>query len=505
MPELTSRQAHRAAEEIFRLPDLQSRVVAARTTVLLLLVGPWLWTCYRLSARVAEILGAESARWNGALLVALLGLSLSVVPYLTILQTDVAVALAFALTVMACLDYQQRPGWRTSLGMGAALGLGLASKFSSVILIPTVLLSWGVVLVGSRRRDPTGTRRSWLELAIVGLTLLTVVHGVYWVANRNYESESGRDAISAYCRGEGTVIVEDRLERWEAPLLALEQVDPYLAQWLVGFLGVQAQNSIGVYTSYAFGEVRSQGRWWYFPVVLLVKTPLVLIALFLWLLWRRDGPVRIILKRPELAPIAVTTSLYLGLALLSNYNLGIRHLLPIMPFLFLPLALFLAEGRPRLAFSVISLLALESLLLAPLWMSATNTWFLGSHNPTRLALGDGNLEYRQNFGELARWADERRIVGLAVLYPTLAPEVLAAYLPTARLVGQGDAVEPGWYAVNATVEQLVPAILRADPALLRDAGNLQAAASSWRPVWRRIAAGEDRGWAAGTFHIYRVD
>lgn len=505
MPELTSRQAHRAAEEIFRLPDLQSRVVAARTTVLLLLVGPWLWACYRLSARVAEILGAESARWNGALLVALLGLSLSVVPYLTILQTDVAVALAFALTVMACLDYQQRPGWRTSLGMGAALGLGLASKFSSVILIPTVLLSWGVVLVGSRRRDPTGTRRSWLELAIVGLTLLTVVHGVYWVANRNYESESGRDAISAYCRGEGTVIVEDRLERWEAPLLALEQVDPYLAQWLVGFLGVQAQNSIGVYTSYAFGEVRSQGRWWYFPVVLLVKTPLVLIALFLWLLWRRDGPVRIILKRPELAPIAVTTSLYLGLALLSNYNLGIRHLLPIMPFLFLPLALFLAEGRPRLAFSVISLLALESLLLAPLWMSATNTWFLGSHNPTRLALGDGNLEYRQNFGELARWADERRIVGLAVLYPTLAPEVLAAYLPTARLVGQGDAVEPGWYAVNATVEQLVPAILRADPALLRDAGNLQAAASSFRPVWRRIAAGEDRGWAAGTFHIYRVD
>jgi hypothetical protein len=328
---------------------------------------------------------------------------------------------------------------------------------------------------------------------------------VYWVANRNYESESGRDAISAYCRGEGTVIVEDRLERWEAPLLALEQVDPYLAQWLVGFLGVQAQNSIGVYTSYAFGEVRSQGRWWYFPVVLLVKTPLVLIALFLWLLWRRDGPVRNILKRPELAPIAVTTSLYLGLALLSNYNLGIRHLLPIMPFLFLPLALFLAEGRPRLAFSVISLLALESLLLAPLWMSATNTWLLGSHNPTRLALGDGNLEYRQNFGELARWADERRIVGLAVLYPTLAPEVLAAYLPTARLVGQGDAVEPGWYAVNATVEQLVPAILRADPALLRDAGNLQAAASSWRPVWRRIAAGEDRGWAAGTFHIYRVD
>ncbi|MBZ0114665.1 MAG: hypothetical protein K8J08_19545 [Thermoanaerobaculia bacterium] len=504
-PELTSREAHRAAEEIFRLPDLQKRVVAARSTVLLLLVGPWLWACYRLSVRVAEILGGSSARRSGVLLVLLLGLSLSVLPYLTVLQTDVAVALSFVLTVLACLDYQRRPGWKPALAMGAALGVGLASKFSAVILLPTVLVSWGLVVLRSRRRDRSSIGRRWWELVVVGLTLLTVVHGVFWLANWNYESERGRAAISYYCHGEGTVIVEDRLLSWEEPLLALERVDPYAAQWWVGFLGVRAQNSIGVYTSYAFGEVSSQGRWWYFPVVLLVKTPLVLILLSLWLSWNRRGRFIDIVRRSELAPIVVTTLLYLGLALVSNYNLGVRHLLPVMPFLFLPPALYLAETRARPAIAVVLLLAVESLLLAPLWMSATNTWFLGSHNPTRFSLAAGNLEYRQNFGELARWAEEQGIEDLAVLYPTLAAEVLEAYLPTARLVGEGDAVEPGWYAVNVTVEQLVPAILRADPDDLRDAESLAAAASGWRPVWQRIAAGEDRGWAAGTFHIYRVE
>ena len=39
--------------------------------------------------------------------------------------------------------------------------------------------------------------------------------------------------------------------------------DPRLAQWVTGFLGVRIQNRIGVYPSFAFGEVRSAGRWWW--------------------------------------------------------------------------------------------------------------------------------------------------------------------------------------------------------------------------------------------------
>jgi hypothetical protein len=88
------------------------------------------------------------------------------------------------------------------------------------------------------------------------------------------------------------------------------------------------------------------------------------------------------------------------------------------------------------------------------------------------------------------------------MYPVLEPAVLAAYLPDARLVTPGDPIEPGWYAVNVTVEQLVPAVLAARPESLYNYAGLTELAERWSPLWQRVAAGEDHGYVAGTFHLY---
>ena len=135
-------------------------------------------------------------------------------------------------------------------------------------------------------------------------------------------------------------------------------------------------------------------------------------------------------------------------------------------------------------------------------MSATNTWWLADRNPTRLSLGGGDLEYGQNFIQLAKETRRRDIDSLRVLYPVLEPAVLGAYLPDARLVAPGDPIEPGWYAVNVTVEQLVPAVLAARPESLYNYRGLSELATRWRPFWQRVAAGEDHGYVAATFHLY---
>jgi len=85
----------------------------------------------------------------------------------------------------------------------------------------------------------------------------------------------------------------------------------------------------------------------------------------------------------------------------------------------------------------------------------------------------------------------------------LQPEILRPYMPHAELIGPGSQVAPGWYAVSALVEQFVPAILRAEPGALSHEG-LRGLALGYRPIWRRIRQGEDHGWVAGTFHLYRV-
>jgi Dolichyl-phosphate-mannose-protein mannosyltransferase len=469
---------------------LWSATVEARYLVLVFVVLPLLWACFALGRRFGNPA-------TGTVLTLMVALSLGILPQLTILQNDAAVTLAFLLVVLACCRYLEDAGTGNALRIGAAWGLGLAVKFSAALLAPAILLS--VLAAPGLARD---WRRRALQLAALGLVAWAIVDVAYLAANRHYDRRLGREVIADYCENRGTLEVEDRLLAIEEPLFAVESVDPFLAQWLTGMLAVRTQNAVAPYAAYAFGEVRSHGRWWYFPAVLLVKTP---VAVLLAALLALAAAIR---RRPAAVPrrwlpVLAAVAVYGLVAMTSNYNLGVRHLLPVLPLLYLPVARFVARHEIGTAV-LIGALTAESLVLAPLWMSHTNTWWLGARNPTRFALSAGNLEFRQNFVQLARYADRHGIEKLRVLYPTITEPVIRAYLPDARLVREGETIGPGWYAVDVIVEQFVPALLAAPPGSVYDLDNLRRAAQRWLPIWQAIARGEDHGYVAGTFHLYRV-
>ncbi len=478
---------------------LRRATVRGRYVSLVAFTLPLFFACYALGRRFGN-------RRTGVVLSLTVALSLSVLPYLSVLQTDSAAALAFLLTLLQAMRCVERPDPGQAALLGLALGFGLAVKFSAVLLAPVVLLS---VLLA-----PLSWRRRLGRLALIGLVAVMALKVCYLAANRSYSSNLGREQIRAYCDNRGTLTVDDRMRSAENLLLAVEDIDPFLAQWLTGFWGVRLQNEIGVYPSFAFGEVRSAGRWWYFPAVLAIKTPLAILLVGLLALtclrgrWPRLQPSRYArLWRDPAARhwslLGTTVAVYFGVAMTSNYNLSVRHLLPILPLLYLPVARIVARHRSGAA-ALIAALALESLVLAPLWMSQTNTWWLGSRNPTRFVLSAGNLEFRQNFIQLARHADRLGLSELKVIYPGIGEEVITAYLPQARLVAHGDALEPGWYAVNVIVEQFVPALLAARPEDVHAYASLRAAAEDWQPVWHAVRQGEDHGYVAGTFHLYRL-
>ena len=486
-------QAITASRRLFEDPErLQQVRHQARGLILVVFALPFLFACY--------LLGRELAgRRAGALLALAVGLSFNLLPYLSVLQTDTAVGLAFVLTAWMGLRFLRRPSASWAAALGSALGLGLAVKFSGVLLLPIlVIIAWRL-----HARKDVGWRRGFAYLGIATLTALAIVAATYAIANRTYDREAGREAIRLYCRGQGTLAVDDRLRPWEDELLAVERVSPALAQWLVGFAGIRAQNAAGVYPSYAFGEISYQGRWWYFPVVLLVKTPLaLLIATFLaGIGWLRRRQMR---ASPDATILIMTlVGIYLGTAMTSSYNLGMRHLLPIVPFLLLPAVLWAARAMHRTGL-LVCVLALESIAVAPLWMSTTNTWWLGSLNPTRTALSHSNFEAHQNFISLRRHAQELGITQLRVVHPGITASELNAYLPQATIFQNGDEITPGWYAVNAVVEQFLPAVLSARPGELRNQESWQRQAESWAPIWNQIRAGEDHGVAAGTYRLYQV-
>jgi Dolichyl-phosphate-mannose-protein mannosyltransferase len=168
-----------------------------------------------------------------------------------------------------------------------------------------------------------------------------------------------------------------------------------IPRFIDGIRGLIAVDQAGV-LNFLLGEVSFEGWWWYFPVALALKTTLA--SLILALLTKK----RAIL----LAALAV-----LGVAMLSNTNLGVRHILP----LYAPLSVAAASAcvaRKR---------ALVAALLV--WHGAATVIAYPDHFPyfNEIAMGrperyllDSNLDWGQDALRLVRAAREKKIDRIGV-------------------------------------------------------------------------------------------
>ncbi|HXO28190.1 MAG TPA: hypothetical protein VOA80_12645, partial [Thermoanaerobaculia bacterium] len=201
-------------------------------------------------------------------------------------------------------------------------------------------------------------------------------------------------------------------------------------------------------------------------------------------------------RRGFVAILALSAGLYILVAMTSNYNVGLRHLLPILPILYLPAALWAAH-RPRIAMALFAALLAESLALAK------NSWWLGRRDPMRFALSTDSCYYHQNLIALREAAERRGLVPFLVLDPAIGGPQLERYVgPGVGLSPEQTPLAAGWYAVGAAAEVCVPAILRSSPHEMYGYPRYRSIADRWLPAITAVTRqGEDRGFAS-TFHLY---
>jgi hypothetical protein len=207
--------------------------------------------------------------------------------------------------------------------------------------------------------------------------------------------------------------------------------------------------------TYLLGVVSESGLWSYFLVAFLTKTPLPVLLLLVTGLffWRR---VRVDDLFVLLPPV-----LYLMFAVLSGMNLGLRHILPVYPFLFVALGGVAARlwgrgGKAGRAF----------LLLVALWYAAAcagtypdylayfNEVAGGPRNGHKI-LVDSNLDWGQDLKGLKRWMDEHGVRKIQLAYfGTADPAyygINAEYLPgTLFSPYRDDGLRPTHIAVSIT-------------------------------------------------------
>jgi hypothetical protein len=244
------------------------------------------------------------------------------------------------------------------------------------------------------------------------------------------------------------------------------------------------------------GEISGEGFWLYFPIAIAVKTPLpTLLLLVASLILLLDKGSRVAGRRFILLPILV----FLSLAVFSRMNIGLRHILPIYPFLFVWLG-----GSVAMLWASRSSAKRCGVLLLGLWLAWTT---LGSY-PDYLAyfnetvgardryriLVDSNLDWGQDLKSLKPWMDEHKVENIQL-----------AYFGTADPAYYGiDAVhKPGTWSIVLSKPHSSAAALDV-PYIAISATHLVGLHSSPPNPYAKYLLREPLTVIGGSIHIYRV-
>jgi hypothetical protein len=179
--------------------------------------------------------------------------------------------------------------------------------------------------------------------------------------------------------------------------------------WLYGFIYTYGTSMAR--RAFLCGEIRIQGWWYYFPLAMLFKTPLATLislasaAALCVLLLRRNCPR----QWWPICALVIAPIFYMAIAMHSNLNIGLRHILPVYPFLFIFIGVIAAAAyrrAPKITGPVLLLLfaglLTETIAAYPDFIPFFNVAAGGSRGGIRL-LSDANLDWGQDLPALAQW------------------------------------------------------------------------------------------------------
>jgi hypothetical protein len=400
---------------------------------------------------------------SGLLALTLLTFDPNILAHGNLATNDIGVTCFATLTLFAFWRWMIRPTGARAVIAGLTLGLTLVSKFSALYLIPVVM----IILV---------TDRIWKSTSASRLNAKTTLA---------YLAVIGAAACCAIWAGYGFRI--GTLKGYPFP------ARDYLTALQAGTTLVA-----GGKPSFLLGAYSSTGWWYYFPVAFAVKTPLptlILIAASFVFVFRR-GTWRSTL--PVLIPVVI----YFAICLTSTFNIGYRHLLPILPCLFIFTGqLALIDWRTsRLGtgavLAMVVWLIIGSVMIFPHYLTFFNELAGGPSNGYKI-LVDSNLDWGQDLIRLRKYMTEQNI-----------PSVKLSYHGTADPTAYGVVYEPlPSYPYNQWTGDTVPDILLNPPngVYAISANNLQGLRFKNHDLYATFRERKPDAVVGHSIFIYRIN
>jgi hypothetical protein len=384
--------------------EYQALFVRGRTMIILVtvLLGVlvFLWAC--------ELYGWQS----GLAALAMFTVSPTMLAHGHLVTLDMSGALGFTATAYATWRMLRRPSARTAAVVGAALGVATLLKLSGSVLVAALLGSVAASVVGDRDDAGRPGPLRWLGLlALAGAVTVLVVNAGY-----GFEGTLAPLATAKLAEGGRLASIA---ETW--PWLRVPFPRPFVD-------GVDMVLEVGKEHEPSYflaGELSSEGWWYYHLVAFALKTPLPIVAISLlafvaWLAGKGRGSREYCVFLPVLLVFASN-------ALFNSLQIGVRHVLPVYPLLFvgaspwIPAALVAARsstaGRVAAALVLVGAgwLLAGTLRVAPRYLQYFNEVAGGPEGGHRWLI-DSNVDWGQDLLRLREYMDREELEGVHLAY-----------------------------------------------------------------------------------------
>ena len=414
-----------------------------RARFMILLLGAGLGAVLFLWAR--EWLGF----WPAVVALVFYTLEPNIAAHSTLVTTD----LGFAAFMFAAVYFLWRTCRRVTrgnvAGLTIAFALAVVSKFSALVLAPIVALL--VVWAVWRRMSLTPATGAGVIL-LLGVSAWLAVWAIYGFRYAPSATPNWRYNFQS-----------DTQVRSEVPGFAsvvgwIDQHHLLPNVFSQGFLFGQAKANVR--RAFLDGEISDRGWWYYFPFAFAIKTPIALLLMAAGGLGIAFAQ-RLRLGLDNVIFVVVPIAVFMAAAMATRLNIGVRHLLPIYPFVILLAAAaaqaLLARGRMG-TIAVAAVLAMGGLEFGRVYPDnlAFFNAIAGGPDHGSEYLVDSNLDWGQDLKPLKAWMDENRVpyINLAYFGTAYPPYygIHATYLPGSEYFQPNPNVSlPGYVAISATV------------------------------------------------------
>jgi dolichyl-phosphate-mannose-protein mannosyltransferase len=323
--------------------------------------------------------------------------------------TDIGFSCFLLATVYAFYRYVKQPSLARLIVFGLAAGLALATKHSAILVFPILVVLVAAELwlrrftkagEGASRPGVAKLAGALLISALIAVAVLWAAYGFRLHPQRGVSAER---RVIEYAQG-----LHSPVEKALIAQAARWHVLP--ESYLYGLADVGYV--VGFSHSYLFGHVYPHGQWFYFPAAFLIKTTLSLLLLLMLV------PFAVALRgaryRRELAFLIVPAAIYFLVAVVSTLNIGIRHILPVYPFLIILAGWAAGElisARRKMIYAIVFLLAFgiySSLRVFPVYLAYANELWGGPAN-TYKYLSDSNVDWGQQLKSIERYLAKRNV------------------------------------------------------------------------------------------------